>query len=165
MYGICIWLIKYKTIRNLFRCVFLDFFCYSVSVEISLPFKLWTDHFFISVQTYNISRGSNNFPHYMYVFFFAGIYSPLKSILVLSLYSVPQTQEEELGRWRFLWQWWWPVPWPYRSSGEEADWTHEESWKDAGILIRMNHWYETSIMFPWWFSMLLSCHLCVLYLM
>ncbi len=41
----------------------------SLTVQINLPLKLHTDHFFVSGQTYKISRGSNIFfpTVYMYV--------------------------------------------------------------------------------------------------
>ena len=58
--------LKCKSIYNIFDMRFSVFFVVilSLPVQINPPLKLETDHFFVSGQTYKISRGSNTFfPH------------------------------------------------------------------------------------------------------
>ena len=54
--------LKCKSIYNIFKMCFSGFFVVilSLTVQINLPLK--SDNFFVSGQTYKISRGSNTFP-------------------------------------------------------------------------------------------------------
>ncbi len=51
--------LKCKSIYNFFKCVFLDLFVVNLSftVQINVLYKLEIEHFFVSGQTYKISRG------------------------------------------------------------------------------------------------------------
>lgn len=63
---------------------------------------------------------------------FALLLSGMQIILFLAFshafLSIPKKEIKELGRWGFLWQWWWHLPRSNWCCGKETTEQNEESW-------------------------------------
>ncbi len=63
----------------------------SLTLQINLPLKLETDHFFVSVQMYKISRGSNIFfPLFIYIYIYTVGTESIQTPLNFSLFVILQ---------------------------------------------------------------------------
>ena len=61
---------------------------FSLTVQINLPLKLYTDHFLVSGQTYKISRGSNTFS--------LTVFKPILTCLFIFLFPLEGRVQEYL---------------------------------------------------------------------